>query len=235
MLTVVCWKWVGWKAIYQPQHVHALQRMVKKYLQIPHRFVCVTDDPKGLNCETVRLWSDPKVNTEAGWPNCYRRLKMFSNYAKTLLGEKILSIDLDCVILKDITDLITDDDLKILSGGAAPYNGSLILHKPGTRTCLWDEFDSVFTPPEIQRHAKKTGVKYYGSDQAWIAYRCPNEPTWTREDGIWHYTAFKGEPIPENARIVFFSGREKLWSSTVKKERPDLWKPYMWALGHGNG
>lgn len=234
MLTVVCWKWVGWKAIYRPQHVHALQYMVQKHLQIPHRFVCVTDDPKGLRCETVKLWSDPKVNLQAGHPNCYRRIKMFSNYAKTLLGEKILSIDLDCVILKDITDLITDDDLKILSGGAAPYNGSLILHKPGTRTCLWDEFDSEFTPPAILKHAKKTGVRHYGSDQAWISYRCPDEATWTREDGIYHWSAIRGKPLPENARIIFFSGREKVWSDTVKGTRPDLWEPYLEALLDGN-
>src|SRR5690554_2157344 len=115
MLTVVSWKWNGWRSIYQPHHVRALKRMVAKHLHIPHRFVCVTDDPRELSgIETIRLWSDPVVSVQTRYPNCYRRLKMFSNYAKTLLGEQILSVDLDCVILDDITPLITDDDLKIL-------------------------------------------------------------------------------------------------------------------------
>lgn len=231
MLTVVCWKWNGWRAIYQPQHVRALKRMVAKHLHIPHRFVCVTDDPKGLSCETVRLWSDPVVNTQTRYPNCYRRLKMFSNYARELLGEQILSVDLDCIILDDITDLITDDDFRILHGGVCPYNGSIILHKPGTRTCLWDEFDSVFSPPEVKAYAKKVQTKYFGSDQAWIAYRCPGEATWTKDDGIYQYTSIREAPVPENARVVFFAGRDKPWSRSVKELRPDLFKHYREALG----
>lgn len=227
MLTVVCWKWNGWRGnVYRPVHVHALQHMVAKHLQAPHRFVCVTDNPTGLECETIRLWSDPAVPNVRGKPNCYKRLKMFSNYAARLLGETVLSIDLDCVIVDDITPLVTGDDLKMVVGQASPYNGSMILHRPGTRTQLWDEFDTKFSPLEVKQHAIDTGRKHFGSDQAWISYKCPGEPTWGPDDGVYQYSNLGPDGVPAGARIVFFAGPNKPWSMLEVRTHQELWGHY---------
>lgn len=226
MLTVVCWKWRGWRAIYEPRHVHALKRMVEQHLHMPHRFVCITDDADGLECETVPLWDSPVEHVRSGYPNCFVRLGVFSIEARELLGERVLSIDLDCVILDDITDLIGDDDLKIMAGSVCPYNGSLFLHRTGTRSWLWDEIaaDPISSLQAVRRHARKTRRDYYGSDQAWIAYRCPDEPTWTEADGVYQYRRLGARPLPDDARIVFFAGPEKPWG--VHERRPDLARFY---------
>src|SRR4030095_16148363 len=62
MLTVVCWKWrrpVTYRSQYAPETVHTLRRMVAAHYAKPHRFVCVTDDPTGLDgIETIPIWQD---------------------------------------------------------------------------------------------------------------------------------------------------------------------------------
>lgn len=216
-LTVVCWLWNGWRAGYQPMHVNMLERMLQEHLKIPHRFVCITDNPEGIRGETMEIWDYPQVETIKGKPNCYRRLRLFSDEAKEMFGPRVLSIDLDVLILSDITDLITDDDFKIVKGRAAPYNGSMWLHTTGTKTYLWDEFDPATSPAAARTLKNEVGKPYYGSDQAWMSYREPNAPTWSEEDGVYQYSSLTFlEPPPENARIVFFAGSHKPWDSRLK-------------------
>lgn len=217
MLTVICWKWAGWRNVYRAEHVNVLQRMLATHLRMPHRLVCVTDDPAGIECETVPLWSEP--NVQRAGPNCYRRLRLFSQDAAQTFGERVLSIDLDCVILDDITPLITDEDFRIVRGRSARYNGSMWLHLCGTRTFLWDEFDAKTSP--------KAASRYVGSDQAWISHRCGEEAAWDKADGVYHYTLLdKRAPLPSNARIVFFAGAMKPWSYALKREQRPLWEEY---------
>jgi hypothetical protein len=52
MLTVLCLK-AGTR--YSPQYVAALHRAVSRFINVPHRFVCMTDDPRGLICETMPI------------------------------------------------------------------------------------------------------------------------------------------------------------------------------------
>jgi len=46
LVNVVCLKW-GIK--YDREYVNRLYSMVERNLTIPHRFICVTDDPRELN------------------------------------------------------------------------------------------------------------------------------------------------------------------------------------------
>lgn len=229
MLTVVTWKWFGWREkLYRPRHVMVMEQMLKKHLHVPHRFVCVTDDPTGLTCETMPLWDYPNINTGVGRPNSYRRLRIFSREARSMFGPKVLSIDLDAVILGDITSLVTDDDLRLVAGKAAPYNGSMFLHNTGTRLQLWDEFNKN-SPDVVVRHERKTQVRHYGSDQAWISFKCPGEPTWGAQDGVHHFTLLDGH-VPTNCRLIFFAGGNKPWSGRVQAELPQAHSAYQQAL-----
>lgn len=221
-LTVVCWKWNGWrKNMYDASHVNTLHRMVSENLHIPHRFVCVTDDPEGVRCETIPLWEQPhNIQTGVDRPNCWRRLKIFSPEAKEIFGERVLSIDLDVVVLGDLTPLITDDDFKAMKGKASPLNGSMFLHKTGTRTKVWEGL-SRHAPDLISMHERKTDVRHYGSDQAWMSFKMPDAPVWTPEDGAYHFTLV-GNELPENCRIMFFAGSNKPWSGRCKERLPEV-------------
>ena len=143
-----------------------------------------------------------------------------------MFGPKVLSIDLDAVILRDITSLVTDDDLRLVKGKAAPYNGSMILHSTGTRLELWNEFTKN-SPDLVRTHERKSQVMHYGSDQAWISYKCPGEPTWGAEHGVHHYTLMTDNKVPDDARIIFCAGSVKPWSPGMQLRIPELYQEYM--------
>lgn len=226
-LTVVCWKWVGWRGeAYKSHHVNVLEQMVKANLKTPHRFVCVTDNPSGVNCETIPIWNDPEVMTQGNRPNCYRRLKVFSDQAKAIFdSHRILSIDLDCVILDDITSFITQDPFKAMQGKASPLNGSMFLHTLGTKTFVWNTF-GCNAQDLVRRRERDTKTRLYGSDQAWMSYCMPDAPMWTAADGAYHYTLLQDE-LPDDARICFFAGSLKPWNPEIAKKTPRAHETYM--------
>lgn len=232
-LTIVTWLWRG---PYEPRHVYAVQAMLEAHLHRPYRFVCVTDQPRDLTCHVVPLWDAPQVNIRAGQPNCYKRLYAFSEQAQDLLGEKIISIDLDALILSDVTELFeTKVDFKILRGVFCPYNGSLWALRTGSRTQVWNDFDPETSPRLANDQRRKDGQRYVGSDQAWIAYKLPNEKTWTEADGIYQFVTTyinknrKGEErftIPQNCKIMFFAGNIKPWMPRFRAMHPLLYRQY---------
>lgn len=230
MLTVVCWKWKGWREdTYSARNVNALQRMVREHLHMPHRFVCVTGDPKFLDCEVVtpqelgiKFWHKDTV--------CYRKLAIFSERAKKLFGEKVLSIDLDCVILDDITPLVTDHELRVVRGYVCPFNTSMVLHKTGTLTNVWENFDIERSPKLLDKHRERIDHKFVGSDQAWLAYMVPKAAFWEARHGVYQYAWVQGRDVPDNARIVFFAGKVKPWMDDVRASNWDLYEAYMGAF-----
>lgn len=222
-LAVITFKWqqVGYHSEFNADQVNRLARMVRRHYPHDHRFICVTDDPHGIaeDVECVPLWNDyanlknPSVN---GGPSCYRRLKIFSRDAGEVFGDRIVSLDLDTVIVGDLTPLWDiDADFKIW-GDTSPrtwYNGSMFYVRAGARACLWDEFDPVQSPILAKRAGK------LGSDQAWISYRLgPGEQRWSQDDGVYSWRvhlAPNGGALPNNAVVVNFHGKDKPWTPRV--------------------
>ena len=235
MITVVCWKWKsprGYRSTFTSVHVNTLRNMVARHLHLPHEFVCVTDDPEGINKDIhlVRLWDDFKeLQSFVGpkRPSCYCRLKVFNAEAAGL-GERILSIDLDAVITGDITPLVSRDEDFVIWGDTTPrtlYNGSFWLLRRGTRQRVWDEFDPAKSP-QLTKQAR-----IIGSDQAWISYVLGSgEATWTKEDGVYSFrNNLQGNSystLPSNVRIVFFHGHRDPWHSDIQRKYTWVRKNY---------
>lgn len=224
MITVICWKWKGWRGnTYTRHHVHALRNMVKRHLSEPHRFVCITDDPHRLDCESLPLPPNPEgLDAEVMHvPNCYRRMWAFSDEARAVLGSRVLSIDLDCIITGTLDPLLVDNvPFMILKGYVAPYNGSIWYVEPGAHPEVWYDIN--------QRNIDiaQDDIKGYGSDQVWMSHKLKGAPTWSSSDGIHQYTRTVdcNEP-PDGARIIFFAGSKKPWTSGmydryVKESQP---------------
>lgn len=229
MLTVVTFLWRGWRPVYNASHVNALQRMLLEYLRMPHRLVCITDMPDGIKCETLPLWSWPNVHTAPRQPNCYRRLKLFDPAMRVVLGDRILSIDLDCVAFYDLTLLITHHDFRIVKGYTALYNGSMWLHTTGTRPQVYRDF--------TQRVAGELNAAGKGSDQAWLSAKLPGEATWTGDDGVrmfFEATILK-RSYSTTPRILFFPGPTKPWHARVAREYPEIYRQYMKFYEPTNG
>ena len=212
VLNVVCFKWRGWRSVYKSDHVNALRRMLQAHLHCEHRLICITDDPKGVECETYPLWDNP---VDIAGRNNYTKLKLFDIAEQ--FGDRILYLDLDCLILDDITPLVQyQDDFITLRGKKCPYNTSLMLFTAGLHKQIWKEFDPVKSPEEISK------LKYYGTDQAWLAHILPGIKTLGREHGIYMYTQ-RNRNI-EGARIVFFPIATKPWQ--MKQHNPAIYSMY---------
>lgn len=227
MISVVCWKWntPNYRSTYQPETVNVLRAMVRRHYPDPHRFICVTDDPVGLDAdiEIVPIWDDladvPHPHNPLG-PSCYRRLKAFAPEMREILGKRFVSIDLDCVIVDDVRPLWNRPEEFVIWGGTTKpvtsYNGSMFLMTAGSRARVWKDFNPRFSPVIAKREG------FYGSDQAWIRYVLGgDEARWTTKDGVYSYRQHIAPSpqcgrIPKDARIVLFNGKRDPWSPEIK-------------------
>jgi len=203
--------------------VYALRDMIRRHYHLPHRFVCVTDQPEAIpRVEAIPIWTDLcDMPSPLGhsYPSCYRRLKVFAPDAGEMFGDRLVSIDLDSVIVSDITPLFDRPEDVVLWGqsdfpGRQHYCGSLWMLKTGTRPQVW----TTFNPQSSPKLARKAGAR--GSDQAWLSYVLGGrEATWTKKDGVYSYRkdlAKYGAGLPSDARVVFFHGREDPWNSRMQ-------------------
>jgi hypothetical protein len=219
MLSVVTFKWStpGYRAEFTPEHVHILRDMVARHYKKPHRFICITDDPTGLECETIPLWDDHREvpnPTGGGRPSCYLRLKLFSKQMKKLVGKRHVMLDLDCVITGDLEPIFDrPEDIVIFQNPQRfwPYNGGLWLQNTGCRDKVWKDFDPIESPRLTHE------IGYRGSDQAWMSYKIPGEAMFNETNGVYWFAHLRPKAIlPEDARIVLFTADTGPW---MHKER----------------
>ena len=222
MLSVVCWRWLprrGYRSTFPPSTVNVLRAMVSRHYPHPHRFICVTDDPDGIDPDVEILpdWHDfDGVLSPHGQkhPSCYRRLRMFHPDAAQWFGERFVSLDLDIVITGDLTPLFSRTEPIIMWGDTNPqpgshYNGSLVMLSAGARPQVWTDFDPHVSP------RKTIAARCFGSDQGWISYRLgPGEAKWSIKDGVYSFRNHLKEhrQLPENARVVVFHGATDPWT-----------------------
>jgi hypothetical protein len=225
MISIVCWKWPprkGYRSTFGPDTVNTLRQMVARHYTQPHRFICVTNEPAGIDADVEIL---PDFGDFAGLlsphgernPSCYRRLRMFHPDAARWFGDRFLSIDLDVVITGDLAPLLERSEDFVIWGDTNPttlYNGSLVLLSAGARPQVWQKFD----PRRSPQAAKAAGC--FGSDQGWISHCLgPGEAKFTRIDGVYSYrNDLKNKPhvLPGNARIVVFHGQVDPWAPTAQ-------------------
>src|SRR5690554_6067247 len=191
-LTFVCFKWrpvrTGFQlpsvCQYTAKHVNVLRSMLERHVHIPHRLVCVTDDPAGIDprVEIVPLWD--KCRALGG---CYNRLWVFSHEARDLFGDRFVCIDLDVVLVRDCTTLFTRSEDFVINAynpiregeNDQHYNGGLFMMNAGARASVWEQFDPQTTPAIVQ-----ADPRVIGTDQAWIRLHLGRgEARWTNADG----------------------------------------------------
>lgn len=212
-LTFVCWKWAPnpfhqskKESRFSSHHVNILYAMLQCHVKLPFKLICATDDPEGIDSavEIVPLWDDYR-----SMGGCFTRLVTFKDDFR-LFGDRFISIDLDCVILKDITDLFRRRDdfviWKLVKGvGSAYYCGSLWMLTAGTRSIVYDSFH----PENFVRNTKD---RYPGgTDQKHITNTLyPTQAVWDRRHGIYNFVTDirnSGGVLPLNAKIIFFNGK----------------------------
>ncbi len=229
MLTVATYFWEppGDKYhAYTPDDVRALQSMVKRHLSVEHEFAVVTDRPE-LFDDDADIRAVP-INWETHVSGtCFVRLMTF--HPKPLIGEWVLQIDLDTLIVGDMDPLVKrgTDLVMWRNPGRVPwrdpegigrlrpyYNTSMLLHRSGTMAHL----NRLFNPSKPQ--AK--------DDQWWLSDKIgPGAPYWDGNDGVYRIgradtpgSGVVGD-LPANAVVVTFPGSEgKAWNPAVAEANP---------------
>lgn len=238
MIRVVAWLWrdEGYRFNrlfrYGPRHVNILAAAVRRNLTLDHEFVCITDDPEGLNpaIRVVRLWDDWR-----GLGGCYTRLRAFAPDMAEIIGPRFVWMDIDCVVTGNLDPLFDrPEDFVIWSNGVSnnPYCGSMVMMTAGARQRVWRDFDPATSPMRAKR--------YVGTDQAWIASKLGRgEAVWTRRDGVLsrYHTGLMDskllgragrigrKELPAGARVVFFHG-------PVDPSQPTLQEHFPWIREH---
>lgn len=215
-LTVVSFCWSGARPIYTPWHANNQQRQFAKHLTVPHRYVCVTDQPDApeFECETVPLWDLPPVQgTAAHWLVNYVRLRLCDEWAREAIGERILAIDLDVTIRANIDDLVADDvPFRILKlRRRKQLQAGLFLVRPGELEP--NPWAACFDPQLIERSRQ-----WVGSDQALLSELFYERvvagefPTWDERHGI-----IINDAAAPGWRMLFRTGERKCWDNVPEK------------------
>lgn len=230
MLTIVgfLWRDPDCRTQYREEHVNTWARMIHENLTIQHRFIVLTDFSEPSFDRLImgkRLWDDYREIRHEAWrpefPQCLVRLKVFSREMLDLLGPRFVSIDLDCVVTGNLDDLFArDEDFLIYRRPVLrsedrkdPYQASMFLMDAGARAQVWEDFRGEAS---LRTLANKQDAKYFlKTDQGWMLYKLgPNEAGWTMDDGVYSWPWMQHKKIarpPENARIIFFHGKNKPW------------------------
>jgi hypothetical protein len=247
VLTAVCFFWIdeARNRQYQitPDDVRIWNRMVARNLTVPHRRVCVTHRPDLIDfMQTVPLDMTKHV------PGlCTAKLMVWRpDIAKVIGSERILLMDVDCVVTGDMNPLVQRDEDVVLwrnpnyaeGGKRGFYQGSMQLLTAGARPFLWEDFNPYATPGWLNR-------RFGGGEQAWISERLNldypepgwrwNEAHWTEADGVYgagrlmngKMGAGVQSELPENARIVFTPGDRAPGQPEMQASHPwiaEYWK-----------
>jgi hypothetical protein len=242
VLTVVCWKWGN---LFGPEYVNTLRSMLARHLHAPHRLVCVTDDCHDVDL-SVECFDIDLVVPKWLWsaPRCVRRMAQFDpTFQKVVGGSRFLTVDLDVVLVDDVTPLFTRSEPLVAwrVGYAQVYCGSVVLQGAGVLADLWAKFSR--DPERFSswvagtQHLRRP---YVVSDQnmlnAYVShYRVP-VAEWTEHAGfvtyfgrgyerLAHLGVGPSHPrLPQGARIVVLGSADK----AVLDERSYPWVEEHW-------
>jgi hypothetical protein len=214
-LTVITWFW-GNK--YSRDYVTKLAAGLRRNLKQPFRFALVADNKMSVsNVDEVWSIDDPIL---LRGPGCFARLRMFDPLWQKHhdIEDRLVSIDLDTVITGQIDHLFDrPESFVIIRGGNAanpcPFNGAMQMLRPGAHSEVWKTFSL--------EASQKVPYLTYPDDQAWLAHKLPNAAGWQvgAEHGVYVFrkpgwpgyidinTAIREDALPEDARLVTFSGR----------------------------
>lgn len=237
MNTVLCMKW---GTVYGPEYVTKLASMVGRNLTLPHRFICLTDDPAGIAPEVecrpipaIELGSTPDFS---GW----RKIASFSPALNDLPGD-ILFLDLDLVVTGNIDCFFEHPGAFCIienwtQMGRGVGNSSVYRFTSG------GDFNHIFDDFQSRVEEVVTG---YSNEQTYISQVAKTvtfwPDAWCRSfkrhclpGGLRNW--FQTPRLPSGARIVVFHGHPKppdaargVWPDRpLRRIRPAPWIDKHW-------
>ncbi len=234
--TIVVFKWrpmSGYPLRFSSEDVNTLYARMKKHYPEMERFVCVTDDCKGLKSpiESVHLDNTLAHLRNPSWrrgPGCHRKLIAFAPGFAKIAGQRFAVLDIDLKPVGYLGPVFNrDEDFVGWRSGrerSAPqpqFGGALYMMNAGARAKVWEWFAK--NPTTAIATALAAG--FHGSDQAIISYCLDKEKEafWTEADGVYYYRKL----VPK-AHII----RQNRGVRRAPRERAALMTPRHRQLGY---
>ncbi len=250
MVNIICMKW-GTK--YGSEYVNVLKRMVARNLKRPHRFVCFTERPEGLEEgieEGIEVFPLPECNT----PNrpeiqAWRKISLFRPGIGNLVGPTMF-LDLDVAITGSLDEFFDYEPGKfcIIHNWTHPDrrvgNSSVFRFEPGKYSYVFDEYNQ--DPDKVANENRNEQIYVTARIDArdgavwWPAEWCKSfmkhaMPTrWLRlfvpsklPEGC-RILVFHGDPNPPESIYKWNYGRRKLLTPWGKFMRPARWVAEYW-------
>lgn len=245
---VVCMKW-GTR--YGVEYVNRLYATVRHHVAGRLRFVCLTDDPRGLrpevehhDCPEVDL---PPPYDRTGW----RKISLFAPPERLFgMAGDWLFLDLDVVVTGPLDDLFTfapEARIVVMRNWTQPGRGigntSVYRFRPGADAYLLEtlhaEWDRVLREHRNeQTYVSRTARSLAFFPDPWcLLYKVHCVPAWPAR--FWRAPA-----LPPTARVVAFPGSpdpheaaagrwpERRWYKRLYKfNRPATWIERAWREG----
>lgn len=245
-VNVVCMKW---GTLYGPEYANRLYAMTKRNLKRPFRFVCFTDDKKGLRAE-IETFDIPPISIDAPFQNTpWKKLALYNPRLGDLEGEAIF-FDLDLLIIGPLDPLFDyEGDYCVIKNWTQPKdivgNTSVFKFTVGAHSDLLDLFHSkptqhwvdtyrieqTFLSHELLRQNK---LVYWPAEWC-ISFKASCLP------GGWKFpfillNRFLPSKLPKNARVCVFHGDPNPddalkghWPGAwYKRLRPANWISHYW-------
>lgn len=234
MITVVTWLW---GSHFSVEYVNKLRAMVARHLHMPHLFQVVADPmwrSRGLDADMILRYPPLELRET---PNCIRRMKMYDPKFAWEFGSHVLMLDIDVVIVDDITPLVrgaldAKADLALWKVGYPNcnriYAGGIVLQHSGVLEDMWKSFIAdplAFGTRALKHTYNRTPGEGWGmiSDQAMLNYwvyghRPARLHEWTTE--IQPYTE-RTTVVPDGAKII-----------TIGHENIEAFQRHGWAQEH---
>jgi hypothetical protein len=238
-VNILCMKW---GSLYGPEYVNHLCAGVARHLKRAHRFICFTDDARGLSPD-VEVQPLPEVGVPEGNSDLrWRKLAVFRQGLGGLSGTALF-FDLDLVIVDSLEPLfqvtgdfliIRDDDLfrTKLSRKFNPSrdrylhsvgNSSVFRFSIGAHAGVLDDYlaDPLASTTRFKNEQEylsawliERGLLRYWPSAWCVSFKNACVPR--------HFKSFFDHPaVPIGARIVVFAGTPKM--SDVLEGRGHRW------------
>lgn len=139
---------------YGPEWVWALRRGLNRHLDVPYRFVCLSD------VVGIGQWRVPLKHDWRGW---WSKMELFDP-ANGLTGT-VLYLDLDTIVTGDLSDMLAyDGDLAMLSDFYRPHlaQSGVMAYQAGSGTYAAELFEAFAGGPP-QRWMRK-----FRGDGEWL-------------------------------------------------------------------
>lgn len=217
---------VKWGEAYSAEYVNILKDMVSRNLEagFPGRFVCMTDDPTGID-ESIEILPIPD-DLETWWGKLYMfKRGLFPD------GTRCVFMDLDTVIIGSITDILKyDGKFAILRDVYFPQQlmSAIMLWEAGEYTAqIWDTWEAEGKPRDPRgdqwwinimqggRFAKNADVLqdlYPGKIKSFKADCKPVPPKGTS------VVCFHGQPKPHNCGSDWIAAIWKIGGGIAEME-----------------